>query len=325
MSIDPTSIESWVFVTGMIRSGTTFLASVLSHPVSVDYIHEPFNGGYTIPEGIALKARYVDKNDHSHAARRYRDHVRHIFTYDIGMSSAKYDDDPLARKVAKRLFGSRGPFYLRLAKANWFRRHALIKDPMAGLTTDFLYREFGVKPVVIVRHPVSLAASLKRLSWFPEVYDFALQPDVIANHLEDDLHLLHTNWEDRLLESMAHWRMLYRVLLDQAEKHGDWIVVTHEELSSHPVRVFRRIYRECGLPWSDGVHKKILSLTTNNGKAYASDGRVQDFKRDSASIFEMRRDSVPLNTRRDIFEITSEIALRIYDRESFKLGDLTPS
>lgn len=33
----------WLLVTGMPRSGTTFAGRVLSAPLAVDYIHEPFN------------------------------------------------------------------------------------------------------------------------------------------------------------------------------------------------------------------------------------------------------------------------------------------
>jgi len=190
---------------------------------------------------------------------------------------------------------------------------------MAGLTTDFLYREFGVKPVIIVRHPVSLAASLRRLSWYPQVYDFALQPDVIRDYLSDRTHLIERAWDNRLLESMAHWHLLYKVLLDQADAHGNWIVVTHEELSARPVEVFSRIYQDCCLPWSEGVRDKILSLTKNDGKTQADDGRVQDFVRDSAAIFETRRDSVPREVRQEIYEITADVALQLYDRDTFAL------
>jgi len=316
----PASIKNWVYVTGMIRSGTTFLATVLSHPLNVDYIHEPFNGGYILPERIALLPRYVRPNDQSESARRYREHVSRLFEYRIGMRSARYDEDPMFRRWIKSIVGSRGPFYLRFAKLNPWHEHALIKDPMAGLTTGFLHREFGVKPVIIVRHPVSLAASLKRLGWFPQVYDFALQPDVVRDYLSDDVHLIERSWDNRLLESMAHWRLLYKVLLDQADARGDWIVVTHEELSARPVEVFSRIYQDCGLPWSEGVRSKILSLTKNDGKTQAADGRVQDFVRDSASIFEARRDAVDPELRRQIYEITADVALRLYDRESFGLS-----
>jgi hypothetical protein len=317
--VGPTSIDNWIFVTGMIRSGTTFLGSVLSHPLSVDYIHEPFNGAYTLPEGIALKPRYVRPGDTSSAANRFRSHVAKIFSYDIGMRSARYDGDPTVRALTKKVVGSRGPFFLRLAKVNPFHRTALIKDPMAGLTTGFLHREFGVRPVVIVRHPVSLAASLRRLGWFPELYDFQLQPDLIEDFLQRERDILDQTWANRLLESMAHWRLLHRVLLEQASRNSGWIVITHEELSAEPLTVFRRLYRDLDLPWSASVADKIQSLTQQNGKVHAQNGRVQDFQRDSARIFEARRDAIPVDLRRTIFEITADVACDLYSRESFAL------
>jgi hypothetical protein len=319
MRLFPQKIENWIYVTGMIRSGTTFLGTVLSHPLSVDYIHEPFNGAYTHPEGIALRSRYVRPDDDTPAATRFRAHVAKLFDYQIGMRSSVYDDDPLIRAWIKRVVGSRGPFHLRLAKLNPFHRSALIKDPMGGLATDFLYREFGVKPVIIVRHPVSLAASLNRLGWFPETYDFTLQPDLVADYLTADTEYLKRTWPNRLLESMAHWRLLHRVLLTQAAQHRNWIVITHEELSAQPLTVFRRLYRELDLPWSASVKRKIRSLTQGNGKANAKNGRVQDFKRDSARIFEARRDAIPVETRREIYAITADVARPLYSYESFGL------
>jgi len=317
--MSPSSIDNWTFVTGMIRSGTTFLGTVLSHPLSVDYIHEPFNGAYTLPERIALRPRYVRPGDTSLAAQRFRAQTSKLFSYDIGMHSAEYDGDPLGRALIKRIVGSRGRFHLRLAKATPFHDAALIKDPMAGLVTEFLYQEFDVRPVIIVRHPVSLAASLNRLKWFPETYDFQLQPDLIADYLSDESEILSRSWPNRMLESMAHWRLLYRILLNQASRHGDWIVITHEELSAQPMTVFQRLYRDLSLPWSNSVADKVRSLTQGNGKAHAADGRVQDFHRDSAKIFKTRRDAIPVQVRRQIYEITSDVALQLYSRDTFAL------
>jgi len=242
-----------------------------------------------------------------------------MFDYRIGMWTSRYDDDPVHRKLVKQIAGSRGPFYLRLAKINFFHRHAIIKDPMAGLTTEFLYREFGVKPVVIVRHPVSLAASLRRLKWFPETYDFEHQPHLVEDYLQKDLHVLERSWANRMLEAMAHWRLLYRVLLIQAERHGDWIILTHEALSKQPIVVFRDLYERLDLPWSQAVEDKVKKLTHHEGKANASDGRVQDFVRDSAAIFKTRRDSIPREVRHEIYEITADVALQLYDRDTFAL------
>jgi hypothetical protein len=309
----------WIFVTGMIRSGTTFLGTILSKPLSVDYIHEPFNGAYTLPERRRLIPQYVRAEDQSQAADRFRDSVSKLFAYRIGMQFAPNDMDSRWRKTGKFVVGSRGPFYLRLAKANMLRSSAIIKDPMAGISTEFLYREFGVKPVIIVRHPVSLAASLRRVQWFPQVHDFRLQPDLIQDYLLNDATFLQQDWSDRLLEAMAHWRLLHRMLLRQAEKYEDWVVITHEELSADPQSVFRNLYRELDLPWSPGISRKITSLTQRAGKTQPQPGRVQDFRRDSAQLFKTRRNSIPLTLRKKIFDITADVALQLYPRDSFAL------
>jgi hypothetical protein len=204
-----------------------------------------------------------------------------------------------------------------MAKLNLLHRHAVIKDPMAGLTTEFLYREFGVKPVIIIRHPVSLAASLERLQWFPQVYDFSLQPDIIEDYLHQDRHLLDRTYPNRTMEAMAHWRLLHTVLLKQAERYRDWCIITHEELSANPRSTFQRVFQHLDLPWSQNVADKIKALTEGNGKAGAAAGRVQDFKRDSASIFAHRRDSISVTMRREIYDLTAPIAEQLYDRCTF--------
>jgi hypothetical protein len=166
---------------------------------------------------------------------------------------------------------------------------------------------------------VSLAASLQRLQWYPQVYDFTLQPDVVEDYLTADRDLLTRTYPNRMMEAMAHWRLLHTVLLDQADKYGDWCIVTHEELSADPLGTFQRIYEHTGLPWSDAVATKIANLTEGNGKAGAAPGRVQDFKRDSAAIFAHRRDSIPVDIRRDIYNMTAPVAERLYDRSSFAI------
>ena len=313
------AISNWIFVTGMIRSGTTFLGKILSYPLSVDYIHEPFHGGYTLPERLALLPRYVRPGDKGQAVQAYGAQVKKLFSYDIGMRTSRYDGDPWQRKLLKAIVGSRGPFYLRLAKSNPFHTAAVIKDPIARLVAEFLYNEFNVTPVILVRHPVSLAASLRRLDWYPEVHEFRVQPQLIEDYLEDERETLHRMWPNRLLEAMGAWRLTYKVLLQQAEAHADWQVVTHEDLSQQPVSVAARLYEALELPWSDRVAAKVRSWTDGTNPAKARPGRVQDFNRDSARIFEMRRDSVPVELRREIFDVVEDVALQLYSRESFAI------
>lgn len=313
------SIANWIYVTGVIRSGTTFVGDVLSRGLSVDYIHEPFLGGYIVPGGQPLFPMYVDPSDiESARARACDEALRALLEYRVRIPSASYDGDPLARKMVKRIVGSRGPFYLRLAKANPFSRTAVIKDPYGKVAAERLYTRFGVKPVIVVKHPVSLAASLARVQWWPELADFRDDEVLRSRFFPDDNAFFARTWKTRMHEAMAHWRAAYKILLDQADTHGDWSVVVHERLSANPVSEFRRLFERVGISFSSSTERAIVSMTSHDSTS-ARDGRVQDFKRDSSRIFEQRRDSVPAEQRREIFEIVEDVALRIYDRASFAI------
>ncbi len=55
------------------------------------------------------------------------------------------------------------------------------------------------------------------------------------------------------------------------------------------------------------------------GKAEVKNNLVQDFKRDSAGIFELRKNSLTIEERRKIFDIVKDVALDFYPEESFSI------
>lgn len=312
------NIEKWYLVTGVIRSGTTFVGKVLSLPWSVDYFHEPFAGGYSLPDQQPFCSKYVRLDDHGRSAK-HREQVSHLFHYDFSLDTMHDPRDSRHMKAIKRVMGSRGPVYLRLGKVNPLHRAVIIKDPLAKLQAEYLYHEFGVKPVIVVRHPVSLAASLKRVGWYPEVKDFASQPQLVEDYFSEDRAFLQRDWPSRLLEAMGHWRATYKVLLTQAARYPDWHIVTHEALSADPLTEFERLYGALGLPWTPRIARKVQKLTGSDNSAEATGGQAMDLKRDSAHIFEMRRDAISRETRRAIFEIVSDVSCELYSRESFAI------
>lgn len=311
-------IKNWVFVTGVIRSGTTFVGTVLSVPSEVDYIHEPFNPLCGIP-GMNRWYRYVRPSLETEEMQRYDELTQSIFSYDLTLRSWYPDEDPWSRKAIKAIVGSRGPFYLRLAKLNPFHRAAIIKDPTGNLLSEYLYLCFKVKPVVVIKHPVSFIASLKRVNWWPHLGEINDQPHLIEDYFFDETEFLHKQWPNQVLEAAAYWRAIYKVLLAQSNKYSDWQVITHEELSQDSVSVFHRLYQVLELPWSEAVKRQIVKLTQGNRSTHARQGVVQDFKRNSADIFRTRRDSLSLEERRAIFEVVKDVALQIYPKESFAI------
>ena len=311
-------VRNRVFVTGVIRSGTTFVGDILSHGIGVDYIHEPFHGAYTLPENRELLPRYISENPTIHDLDEYNDQLDKLLGYRIRMRSSRYDGDSFLRKRVKRIVGSRGPFYLRMARVNPFSNACIIKDPVGKFVAGHLYRRYAVTPVVVVKHPVSLAASLTRVKWYPELQEFRDQPDLIRDHFAGEDEFFARTWPTRLHEAMAHWRATYTFLLNEAERYGDWPIVVHETLSANPVEEFSRLYERLGLQWTSSVERKVERLTSSSSPSERS-GRVQDFKRDSASIFEHRRAMVPQEVRGEIFEVVKDVALRLYDRDSFAI------
>lgn len=310
--------KNWIFVTGVIRSGTTFVGDILSHGFRVDYLHEPFHGAYTQPDGKELLPRYIPEDSDANDIDAYNRQLDALFSYRIRMRSSRYDGDSWVRKLTKRVVGSRGPFHLRLAKRNPFSTACVIKDPVAKFVTGHLFRRYGVKPVIVVKHPVSLAASLSRVSWYPELDEFRRDARLRADHFGGEDEFFQRSWPSRLLESMGHWRATYKMLLDQAEANPSWTVVVHEELSADPEREFQQLFQRCDLDWTPSVAHKVMRLTGSASPAERT-GRVQDFKRDSSKIFEHRRKSVPRELRGQIFEIVEDVALRLYDRASFDI------
>lgn len=318
INIGTDRIQNWIFVTGSIRGGTTFLADVLSTPLSVDYIHEPFNLRCGMP-GIKRRYRYIADTLETPAMRTLDQRFEQLKRYDFELRSSYYDQDPYHVKLIKKAVGSRGPFFLRLAKVNYLHRHCVVKDPTAPLIARRLHTAHQFMPVIIVRHPASLIGSLNRVGWWPKISELFDQPAFIRDCLSArDVAHYHSYEPSALTNACFHWLFTYRTLLEWAETFG-WPVVTHEALCADPVSVFRDLFDTLNLPWSRFVARKIRRRTGTKNSPEARNGRVQDFSRDSARIFEMRRDALSAAERQTIFEITQDVAMALYTRRSFNL------
>ena len=311
-------INNWIFVTGLIRSGTTFVGKILSLPLEVDYIHEPFSSYVGMP-GMTKVNPYVRPSLDTEEMQNFDTLTQSIFDYSLTLPNIVPAKDPLSRKIIKQMVGSRGPFYLRLAKLNPFHKAAIIKDPMGKLLSEYLYLRFGAKPIILIKHPTSYIASLKRVNWWPDLNTLAIQPELVRDYFAEEADFINQNFGNPILEAAAVWRAMYKVLLSQASKYPDWQIITHEELCESPVAVFKNIYHKSDIHWSQAIENKIIKLTQSKSTE-AKQGLVQDFNRNSADIFKMRRDSLNLEERKQIFDIVQDVALQIYSRESFNIN-----
>ena len=162
------NVKNWIFVTGIPRSGSTFVGNVLSFPLQVDYIHEPFNPQCGLP-GVSSWHRYIRATPDTPEMKSLSELIRPVFDYDFKLRTYFPDNNAAHQKLLKSVVGSRGPFYLRMARLNPFHQAAIIKDPIGNLMAEYLYVAHGVKPLIVIKHPISYIASLRRVNWHPKL------------------------------------------------------------------------------------------------------------------------------------------------------------
>jgi Sulfotransferase family len=309
---------NWIFVTGTPRSGTTFVGKVLSLPLTVNYVHEPFNP-YCGLEGIDRLYLY-ESTSKSHAAVR-GDVIDRIFKHDFTFKTAYFKDDPHWKTILKRVVGPRSAWSRRFAKLNPFHKTMIIKDPIGCLLTEYLVEHYDVKPVIMFRHPAAVVASTLRLGWEMTLNPIREQQQLVQDYFADDLDFLSAPRNDAVEETAAAWRALNKVLLQQASRHPDWIVLRHDDLSRNPVEHFRTLYRTLGLPWTPRIERKVIRLTNRENPVAAPSGQVHQFKRNSAELLNHGLNSLSKEQREKIYEITRDVALQLYTEESFRLTE----
>ena len=298
--------KSWIYVTGAPRSGTTFVGKVLSMPPTVDYIHEPFNPDCGLP-GVDQRFAYVDADDPDPAWVARTDSLQ---AYEARLRTGYYPEDTPGRRWLKTVIGSRGPFYYRLARLNPVSRHAVVKDPIGCLMTEFLARHFSMAPVILIRHPAAFVSSYKRLSWTPQLGALRQQPALVSRYFGSGKGLDDTG--DPIVDAARLWAALHTVIGDQIDRNPDWIVVRHEDLSVAPAATFESLYHRLGLNWTPRVSRRIEGMTRGSNRSEAKASKVQDFKRDSSSLLSLRLDGLTLEEHGKIVDAVSPVALRWY-------------
>jgi hypothetical protein len=274
-----TPAERPILVTGAHRSGTTWVGRVLAASTNppLGYLWEPFNPRhrpgtfpvrfpryfeylcaengppYVEPMGAALAFRYRPGAE-LRSLRSPKDAAR------MGRDWARFDRD--RRRVSA----------------------ALMKDPIALFSSEWLAATFGMRVVVMIRHPAAFAVSIRRRNWRHRFADFLDQPLLMRDFLgphETELRAAAQRRPAILDEAILLWNVLYGAVARLQERHPDWIFVRHEDVAAAPVERFRELYAGLGLEWTPPVERLVreTSSAENPGEV----GRADSIRRASAS------------------------------------------
>ncbi|MBD3368983.1 hypothetical protein GF402_01315 [Candidatus Fermentibacteria bacterium] len=305
------SEQRHVLVTGIHRSGTTFVGAVLANVPGMGYVQEPFNPDLGM-QGIETWYPYVRSGMPGEG--RYARLVERLLA-----GKARYKKRPgrhggILRWVGRKLFGSRDYLQYLMSTRFFGSKRLVLKDPIVSLASEWLHRRFGMKVLVLMRHPAGFAASTARLGWDFDFSNLTSQRPLMDDYLGEILRPLDA-------KSMAHheragllWRCIYTILEEFIRRNPEMKMMKLEEISKQPLSAFEEIHRFLGLPLTDSTKKLIADSTSPKNPPDAPDGQPHSLKRNSRSLVESWKRSLdPQNIER-IMELAGPLARKYYPR-----------
>lgn len=253
-----------ILVTGSHRSGSTWVGRMLALAPQVVYLHEPFNNDYFEPGRCS--ARFPFR-----------------FTYVTAENEAPYYA-PLRRTAALEynwrgaLAAARRPGDVQHVwrQTRAWRRHrqagdrALLKDPLALLSAEWLAQRLDTAVIVVIRHPAAFVSSVKRFNWRSPLAELLQQPLLLRDYLHPfaaEIASFAQETHAVVAQAAVFWKMLYHVVGCYQEAHDDWCFVRHEDLSREPQAGFARLYAFLGLPFTEQVRAQIGAFSGRHNPA----------------------------------------------------------
>ena len=237
-----------IYIVGLPRSGTTWLATTIATARSVKYFHEPFNCSNVIGASRFCMKYLVDSDDDL----EFVHHCRKAFAGQILNDSAR---DILS------------PFYRQYPK---FPGRVVIKDVCSCLAVECIDSLCNPITVIVARHPCAVAASWYRLGYNVDrhlqiVREQTQLCDGILKPYRDVLHAAAGFWQ----RMGALWGAVYFVLCRQQERHPGWKIVNHEDFCIKPMETFQTLFRLLDLVWTTATDEIIrVSTKTNSTEPY---------------------------------------------------------
>jgi hypothetical protein len=298
-------------VTGSHRSGTTWAGRTLNFAPGTAYLHEPFN--------IHTRSRLmtaIPPNWFHHVTPADEDAYYRAFRHLFGF---RY---PLMARLAE----VRGHRELRRVvseqRTSWAHRRSrtrpIMKDPLAFFPAEWLARSFGMRVLVMIRHPAAFCSSVMLKGWGFDFSNFQRQARLMGGYLapfEKEISAELENPGDELSQAILLWNCIHHTMVRYREKNPDWAFVRHEDLSRDPVGGFRKIYADFDLRFSDDVRRGIEETTSQANPAEQIKG--SEYKRDAKANIDNWKRRLSEDEIARIREGTRVMAAHFYSDEDW--------
>lgn len=300
-----------LLVTGSHRSGTTFTGRLIAAPSSRGYIHEPFNPVSGV-RAVEHWFPYVWNGhpDEDFYADLYRDLIDGRASFE---RQSVWEANSPKQFVGRLVFGSRKRLQYWLGQWNPAVRAAIIKDPIACLSSEWLHRRFDVPVIVLIRHPAAVVASITRLNWRFDVEKWIREQPGLSDLLRPVIDAQPPPYASAIEEASVLWSCLYFVLHTFLERNPDMMSIKHETICRTPVASFRRMHQYAGYAFEASDAERVRAYT--QGSDAPSDHRT--VRRDSERVLKKWKHELSGADVATIRRITTRVASAFYDDDAW--------
>lgn len=259
-------MQRGLLVTGLPRSGTSWVGKMLEGSGQLVYVNEPMNPSHPPGRSPGVLDASVEHYFH-YICEENADPWRHAFA----------DTLRLRYRLGRELATNHRPYDLARAAryASLFAmgrlrgRGALLDDPYALFSAGWLARTYDIHVVVLVRDPVSFVGAWRTHRWTVDSRELLAQPLLMRDHLEPsraDLMAVAGS-SDWLASTAALWRAAYRAADRFVHTDDRLHLVRYEDLVADPVAAFRDLYARVGLSWAAAAQQRVVAATTTPDQA----------------------------------------------------------
>jgi hypothetical protein len=307
-----------ILVTGIQRSGTTWIGRMLSLSHGVTYLGEPLNP-YIPGPLLSLERKYQYTYICEANERRYLQAFEALRSFEYPFLR----ELRAARSAANVLrVGKRGALF---AAARLRGARALIKDPFAFFSAPWLARRLGCRVVVCVRHPGAVAGSMQRLNWGFDFGHLLDQPLLMADMLapfEGEIRAAARRPDDVVGQASLLWKLVYATADRFRAEFPEFVVVRHEDLSSAPVKGFESLYRDLGIDFDARAAETIREFSDERNPREQQGKQAKAVRLNSRAAAETWRARLTESDRERIRDATAGVIELFYPDEGSKQGQV---
>ncbi len=276
-----------VFITGIHRSGTSWIGKIISQACKVMYWREPYN-----PDTVNTMPQQYFFIPKGRKSQFYKSFTDNLFKGRFAGSVFDYSEP-----------------------RQWFNgihhRH-VIKDPTAAFLLEWLTSMYILDAVIVLRHPAGFVSSLLKLGWDFDFNLFLSQKELMENYLDPYKNVIKQyNYKGINIEKASVlWGLVYYVLF-QMSKGEDFIWTRYEDLCINPLHEFRKLFNAIELDWDSNVEKKLIESI--NDKATFKDNITSDHNRNTKEMAMVWKKRLSKNEINTVLKITEQFGLEFYN------------